>query len=175
MVSYCCVSSRLRAPPLSLVQHTIFFLFLSLLAVLDRRCFSTEATPCAGLARTLNERLNKATMAANDEPPADPPGRSFRLGNSVFTCAEARRCYLLLREKVTVRQMQELYHPNASLKEIVAAIQIGIQLPDLRLDDLCPAFFDVEAVCLEMWNIGYQIQTRASARKCRSARPNELE
>ena len=173
MVSYCCVSSRLRPPPLSLVQHTIFFLFRSLVPVLDSRCFSTVATPCAGLALTRNDRLYKAIMAANAA--ADSPDRRFRLGNSVFTCGEARQCYLLLRQKVTVRQIQELYHPNASLKEIVAAIQIGIQFPDRRLDDLCPAFFDVEAVVLEMWNIGYQIQTRASARKCRAARPNELE
>ena len=99
-------------------------------------------------------------MAANDEPPADPPGRTFRLGNSVFSCGEARHCYLLLKQGVTVWQMKEIYHPNASLQEIVAAIQIGIMLPDIRLDDLGPAFFDVDAVCLEMWNIGYPTQSQ---------------
>ena len=143
-----------------MVQHTIFSLFLSLLAVIDRRCFSTEATPCAGLARTVNELINIATMASNDEAPPDPTGRTFRLGNSVFSCGEARRCYLLLKEKVTVWQIKEMYYPNASLKEIVAAIQIGIMLPDIRLDDLGPPFFDVDGVCLEMWNIGYPTQNQ---------------
>ena len=120
-----------------------------------------------------NDRHYQAIMA--DNAPADPPHRRFTLGNYVFTCGEARQAYLLHRQRVTVRQIQELYHPNATLKEIVAAIQIGIQFPDRRLDDLCAAFFDVEAVVLEMWNTGYQVQTRASALRSRAVRPNELQ
>ena len=108
-----------------------------------------------------------------ERAPPDPPHRRFTLGNYVFTCGEAREAYLLHKQRVTVRQIQELYHPNASLREIVAAIQIGIQGPDIRLDELCAAFFNVDIVCLDMWNVGYQVQTRAAARRSRAVRPNE--
>ena len=94
-------------------------------------------------------------MAANEYAPPDPPSKTFTLGNSVFTCGEARRCYALLKQRVAVWQIKENYHPNATLEEIVAAIQIGIMIADFSVDDLRPLFFDPSSVCLEMWNIGY--------------------
>ena len=107
--------------------------------------------------------------------PPDSPHRQFTLGTYVFTVGQAREAYLLHKQRVTVRQIQQLYHPNASLREIVAAIQIGIQGPDIRLDELCAAFFNVDIVVLEMWNVGYEVQTRAEARRSRAARPNEQQ
>ena len=98
-------------------------------------------------------------MAANEFAPPDPPSKTFTVGNSVFTCAEARRCVALLKARVSLWKIKENYHPNATLEEIVCAIQIGIMIADFSVDDLSPLFFDPSTVCLEMWNIGYPTQS----------------
>ena len=93
-------------------------------------------------------------MAANVFAPPDPPSKTFTVGNSVFTCAEARRCVALNKARVSLWKIKENYHPNATLEEIVCAIQVGIMNVSFSVDELRPLFFDPSIVCLEVWYVG---------------------
>ena len=100
-------------------------------------------------------------MAANVEIARDSPSKTFRAGNYVFTRSQARNCAELNKAGVTVWQLKEEFHPQATLEELVVAIQVGImiQLDTFNLADLNPIIFDPSIVCLEMWKIGEPTQS----------------
>ena len=56
-------------------------------------------------------------------------------------------------------KIKEDHHPQATLEEIVVAIQVGIMITSFRLDELRPIFFDPNIVCLEVWNVGEPTQS----------------
>ena len=92
-------------------------------------------------------------MAA--ESPRDPPSMTFRAGTYVFTRGEAVRLARLHQYGASVRELQGQYHPNASLREMVVAIQVGIMSKGtLNLAELNPAIFEPRFVALDMWKIG---------------------
>ena len=56
-------------------------------------------------------------------------------------------------------QLKEEFFPNATLKEIIVAIQVEIMIDYdfFNLDELLaidPRVFDTSIVCLEMWAVG---------------------
>ena len=92
-------------------------------------------------------------MAA--ESPRDPPSMTFRAGTYVFTRGDAVHLAHLYRHGATVRELQGRYHPNASLREMIVAIQVGIRswrTPNLA--EINPAVFEPRRVELVMWKIG---------------------
>ena len=92
-------------------------------------------------------------MAA--ESPYDPHSMTFRAGTYVFTRGDAVHLAHLYRHGATVRELQGRYHPNASLREMIVAIQVGIRswrTPNLA--EINPAVFEPRHVALEMWKIG---------------------
>ena len=72
----------------------------------------------------------------------------------MFTVGDARRCMALEKARVAIWQIKEKYHPNATLEEIVCAIQVAIMSLSFSIDELRPLFFDPANVCLEVWNVG---------------------
>ena len=56
-------------------------------------------------------------------------------------------------------QLKEEFFPNATLKELIVAIQVGIIIDHdfFNLDDLLeldPRVFDTSIVCLDKWAVG---------------------
>ena len=88
-------------------------------------------------------------------------GKSFcatlKAGNYIFTHAEARQCALLHQHKSTIWQIKEQHHPNAILKEIIVAIQVGIMW-ETHLERLNPHIYDPNLVCLQVWDVGQPTQ-----------------
>ena len=138
-VKYCKRSTHL------VKQHTV---------VIDSRRLPTEAKPQSYHTRTRNGAATRSIMASNVDTPPDPPSRTFTAGNSVFTCAQARRCVALNKAGVSLWKIKEDYHPHATLEEIVCAIQVGIMSTSFSVDELRPIFFDPSIVCLEVWYCG---------------------
>ena len=108
-------------------------------------------------------------MASNEKQPfegglskkwiPDPPSKTFLVGNHVFTRNEAISCHLLYDRGVCVRELKEEYFPNATLEEIIVAIEVGdliylsfYNLKDLQMLD--PRIFDPSGVHLSNWNVG---------------------
>ena len=93
-------------------------------------------------------------MAA--ESPRDPPSATFLAGSYVFTRGEAVHLARLHQfDGATVRELQWQYHPNATLRQMVVAIQVGIMCKGtLNLAQLNPAIFEPRFVQLGMWKIG---------------------
>ena len=92
-------------------------------------------------------------MAA--ESPYDPHSMTFRAGTYRFTRDDAVLLAHLHQHGASVRELQGQYHPNASLREMVVAIQVGIMSKGtLNLAELHPAIFEPRYVALEAWNIG---------------------
>ena len=96
----------------------------------------------------------------------DPPSKTFWAGNHVFSRNEARNCYLLYDRGVCVRELKEMYFPNATLEEIIVAIEVGdliylsfYNLKDLQMLD--PRIFDPSNVHLSNWNVGELKRGRA--------------
>ena len=98
-------------------------------------------------------------MASNMESPPESPSRTFRAGNYVFTRSQARQCASLHQGGATVWELKEQHHPQATLEEIVVAIQVGIMCISFRVADLEPIIFDPNLVCLGMWRVGEPTQT----------------
>ena len=90
------------------------------------------------------------------ETARDSLSKPFLAGTYVFTRLQAQNCAALNKAGVTVWQLKQEFHPNATLKEIVVAIQVGlmIHMDFFNLDDLDPKVFDPSLVCLGMWNVG---------------------
>ena len=96
----------------------------------------------------------------------DPPSKTFLVGNHVFTRNEAISCHLLYDRGVCVRELKEMYFPNATLEEIIVAIEVGdliylsfYNLKDLQMLD--PRIFDPSNVHLSNWNVGELKRGRA--------------
>ena len=86
---------------------------------------------------------------------------TFNAGSYIFTRAEARVCYRLLNEGRTIWQIKEERHPNATLQQIIVAIQVAIAGQSFTIEELrtmCPHIFDVALVYLGMWNVGVPIE-----------------
>ena len=100
-------------------------------------------------------------MASKVETARDSLSKPFRAGTYVFTRSQAKNCAALNKAGVTVWQLKEEFHPNATLEELVVAIQVGIMIhmDILNLDDLDPKIFDPSIVCLGMWNVGKPTQS----------------
>ena len=77
-------------------------------------------------------------------------------GNYQFTRFEAKQCARLYQSGIRVRQIKQMYHCLARLKQIVVAIQVGIMIRDdsFWLEQLNPAIFDPRLVALGMWKLG---------------------
>ena len=56
----------------------------------------------------------------------ESPSATFRAGNYIFRRSQALQLYQLHRNGSTIWQLKENYHPNATLKQIIVAIQVGI-------------------------------------------------
>ena len=93
-------------------------------------------------------------MASNMESPPESPSRTFRAGNYVFTRSQARQCASLHQGGATVWELKEQHHPQATLEEIVVAIQVGIMAQSFKLSEMNPIIFDPNLVCLQAWAIG---------------------
>ena len=92
-------------------------------------------------------------MAA--QSPRDPPAAIFSAGSYVFTRAQAVHLARWYQEGATVRELQWQFHPNATLRQMVIGIQVGIMSKDtLSLAQLNPAIFEPRFVELGKWNIG---------------------
>merc|ERR1712082_50814 len=87
----------------------------------------------------------------------ESPSATFRAGNYVFSCSQALQLYQLHRNGSTIWQLKENYHPNATLKQIIVAIHVGI-MGDIPLEQLTRHIFDPNLVCLEIWRIGHTSQ-----------------
>ena len=103
---------------------------------------------------------NTRSMASTVERARDPLSNPFRAGTYVFTRSQAINCAALHKAGVTVWRLKEEFHPNATLNEIVVAIQVGImtQSDIQNLDDLDPQIFEPKYVCLGMWKVGKPTQ-----------------
>ena len=88
---------------------------------------------------------------------AESPSATFRAGNYVFSRSQALQLYQLHRNGSTIWQLKENYHPNATLEQIIVAIQVGI-MGDIRLEQLTRHIFYPNIVCLEIWRIGHPSQ-----------------
>ena len=96
------------------------------------------------------------TMASKVVFVPDSPTKAFMAGNYVFTRAHADNCAALHKAGVSVWQLRQAFHPNASLEQVVVAIQVGllIYMDFFNIDELDPKVFDPSIVCLGMWNVG---------------------
>ena len=97
-------------------------------------------------------------MASNITSWPESPSRTFKAGKHVFSRLQARQCALLYQGGATLWQIKEQHHPQATLKEIVVAIQVGIMWT-FSLADLTPHIFDPNLVCLEVWRVGEPTKT----------------
>ena len=100
-------------------------------------------------------------MADQDYAQVEDGAVTFNAGDYVFTRAEARQCYRLLNEGNTVWQIKEQRHPNATLQQIIVAIQVAIMGQSFTIQELrtvSPHVFNVEIVYLGMWNVGAPIE-----------------
>ena len=89
----------------------------------------------------------------------DLPSATFLAGNYEFTRGQAVEMSRLHSRGVSVRQLQAQFHPNATLKQLIVALQVGIMCQgDLNLDELPPAIFDPAIVPLCAWNLGDPIE-----------------
>ena len=96
-------------------------------------------------------------MADQEYAQVEDGALTFHAGNYIFTRAEARQCYRLHREGSTVWQLVEQRHPNATLEQVIVAMQVAILGLSFRIDELqimCPHVFDPESVSLWAWNVG---------------------
>ena len=83
----------------------------------------------------------------------ESPSRTFKAGKHVFTRFQARQCAILHGGGATLWQIKEQHHPEASLKEIVVAIQVGLMW-SYSFANMVPDIFDPKLVYLEVWSIG---------------------
>ena len=100
-------------------------------------------------------------MADQDYANVEDGAVTFNAGNYIFTRAEARQCYRLLNEGRTIWEIKEERHPNATLQQIIVAIQVAIvgqSFTIKQLRTMCPYLFDVALVYLGMWNVGAPIE-----------------
>ena len=98
-------------------------------------------------------------MASGVHVPPDSPSKPFLTGSYVFTRAQAICLARLNNAGVTVWQLKEDHFPNATIKELIIAIQVGILIDYdfYNLDDLLdldPRVFDTSTVCLDKWLVG---------------------
>ena len=89
----------------------------------------------------------------------DSPSKPFLAGTYVFTRLQAINCARLHRAGVTLWHLKQQFHPNATLKEIVVAIQVGLMIDwdFFNIDELYAIdknLFDPDLVCLEIWQVG---------------------
>ena len=144
-----------------------------------RNVYATNSKSCESAAtlQSAHQTNNHTTiMASNEKQPfegglskkwiPDPPSKTFLVGNHVFSRNEAITCYLLYDRGVCVRELKEMYFPNATLEEIIVAIKVGdlIYLSFYNLSDLemlMPKIFDPSRVHLSNWNVGELKRGRA--------------
>merc|ERR1712121_120122 len=144
-----------------------------------RNVYETKSKSCESAATVQSaDETNKHTtiMAPDQKHPfeggqsqkfiPDPPSKTFRAGNHVFSRNEATNCYLLYDRGVCVRELQESYFPTATLEEIIVAINVGdlIYLSFYNLSELerlIPRIFDPSNVHLSNWNVGELKRGRA--------------
>ena len=74
-------------------------------------------------------------------------------GKHEFSRLQARQCALLHQGGATLWQIKEQHHPEATLKEIVVVIQVGLMWA-FSFADMAPDIFDPKLVCLEVWAVG---------------------
>ena len=96
-------------------------------------------------------------MAAAEQP-RDLPSATFMAGSYQFTRAQATQLARLHHDGVPVRRLLEEFYPDATVKQVIMAIQVGIVLQGqssvLNFRDLHPDMFNPQYVLLEMWRLG---------------------
>ena len=96
----------------------------------------SKSSESAATLQSAHQTNNHTTiMTSNEKQPfegglskkwiPDPPSKTFLVGNHVFSRAEAINCHLLYDRGVCVRELKEMYFPNATLEEIIVAIKVG--------------------------------------------------
>ena len=94
-------------------------------------------------------------MAANITSWPESPYSTFMAGTYEMSRLQARQCAVLHQGGATLWQIKEEHHPQATLKEIVVAIQVGAMWA-YSFADMVPDIFDPRLVCLEVWGSGNQ-------------------
>ena len=85
----------------------------------------------------------------------DLPSATFLAGTYEFTRGQAVEMSRLHYRGVSVRQLQAQFHPDATLEQLIVALQVGIVCQgSMNLDELNPAIFDPTIVALCAWNLG---------------------
>ena len=82
---------------------------------------------------------------------------TFHAGNYLFTRAEARHCYRLHRNGTPLWQLVEQRHPNATVEQMIVAMQVaimGLSFTIEQLRSMSPQIFNPEIVAVEAWNVG---------------------
>ena len=96
-------------------------------------------------------------MAAVEQA-GDPSSATFMAGSYQFTRAQATQLARLHHDGVPVRRLQEEFYPDATIKQVIVAIQVGIVLqgPDSSLNfrDLHPDMFKPRYALLGWWRLG---------------------
>ena len=92
-------------------------------------------------------------MASTIMSRAESPSRTFKAGKHVFTRFQARQCAIMHGGGATLWEIKEQHHPQASLKEICVAIQVG-QMWAYSFADMVPDIFDPKLICLAVWPVG---------------------
>ena len=95
-------------------------------------------------------------MASKHAFVPDRSTKPFWAGNYVFTRAQAQHCATLHMAGVSVWQIKQSLHPNATVEQVIVAIQVGIMISNdgLNLAHLNPKIFKPNLVLLGMWNVG---------------------
>ena len=96
-------------------------------------------------------------MAAAEQP-RDLPSATFMAGSYQFTRGQATQLARLHHDGVPVRRLQEEFYPDATIKQVIVAIQVGIVLQgldsSLNFRDLHPDMFNPRYALLGWWRLG---------------------
>ena len=100
-----------------------------------------------------------ATISSEDQVQLESPATPFVAGTYVFKRNDAMNCARLHKAGVTVWELKQEFFPDATVREIIVAIQVGIMIQGdcFTLEQLlavAPKVFDTTLVLLSMWAVG---------------------
>ena len=98
-------------------------------------------------------------MSSEDQVELESPATPFVAGKYVFKRNDAMNCARLHKAGVTVWELKQEFFPDATLKEIIVCIQVGIMIQGdcftlEQLHAVSPLVFDTTLVLLSMWTVG---------------------
>ena len=105
-----------------------------------------------------HKRNHITTTMAAAEQTRDLPSATFMAGSYQFTRAQATQLARLYSDGVPMRRLLEEFYPDATLEQVIVAVQVGIVLqgPSSSLDfrHLHPDMLDPQCVLLGWWRLG---------------------